>query len=95
MGLRSLISTCEYINPDEVLRDQFVLQIREKRIQEKLLDQAQICNNALTFDKAISPAKIYEATKTNISSNNDRENVLYIKKTESQGSLLKRSAHWK
>ena len=63
MGLRSLISICEYINPDEVLRDQFVLQIKEKQIPEKLLDQAQICNNALTFYKAISQAKNYEVTE--------------------------------
>ena len=72
-----------YINPDEVLRDQFVLQIREEKINQKLLDQAQIFNNALTFDKIISLAKNYEATKTNRSSNNDAENVLYIKKPES------------
>ena len=85
--------TCECINPDEVLRDQFVLQIREKKFQEKLLDQAQICDKALTFDKAISLAKNYEATKTNISSNNDAEKC--IKKPESQGSLIKRSPHSK
>ena len=29
----------------------------------------------LTFDKSISLAKNYEATKTNINSNNDAENV--------------------
>ena len=35
MGLRSLIFTCEYINPDEVLRDQFILQIRDKKDQRE------------------------------------------------------------
>ena len=47
-------------------RDQFVLQKRERKIQEKLLDQAKIFNNALTFDKAISLVKNDEATETNI-----------------------------
>ena len=50
--LRSLYASCEYANPEEALRYQFV-QLRDERHIEKLLDQAQIVANTLTFTKSI------------------------------------------
>lgn len=61
-SLRTLVSTCEYKEPQEALRDQFVLQIKSKKLQEKLLDQAQIDSKNLTFDKAVSLVKNFELT---------------------------------
>ena len=51
--LRSLCVPCEYANPEEALRDKFVLQLRDERHTEKLHDQAQIGVNTLTFAKSI------------------------------------------
>ena len=60
--LRSLCASCEYANPEEALRDQFVLQLRNERHREKLLHQAQIDSNTLTFAKSISMVKKIEVT---------------------------------
>ena len=35
--LRTLIASCDYSSPNEMLRDQFILNIREKKLQEKIL----------------------------------------------------------
>ena len=59
--LRKLSSSCEFSNPDEALRDQFSLNIKDKRAKERLMVEAQGNHRLLTFDKAISLVKGYEA----------------------------------
>ena len=61
--LKNLCSSCEYANPDESLRDQFVLQVYDDVAREKLLDCAQVDASALTFEKAVNLVKNYETTK--------------------------------
>lgn len=69
--LRTLVSSCEYINPEEALRDQFVLQIRDPKCREKLLDQAQINATSLTFERAINLVKNFESTNKQHQEMND------------------------
>jgi len=61
-ALRTLISTCDYNEPEETLRDQFILQINNKKVQEKILDQAQVNSKDMTFDRAVSMTKNFELT---------------------------------
>ena len=61
--LRTLCATCGYNNPEEALRDQFVLQIRDSGARERLLDIAQADIKKLTFAKAISMVKNMEASR--------------------------------
>ena len=72
--LKNLCLSCEYTNPNEMLRDQFVLQIYDDGAREKLLDQAQSNASTLTFEKAVSLVKNYETTK--------RQKISMIKKEE-------------
>lgn len=78
-ALRKLISSCNYDKPEEVLRDQFVLNIHSKKIQEKLFDKAQ--NSQLTFDLAVQLAKTQEAT-TETEVNNKSEIFAVINKSK-------------
>ena len=41
MDLRILASTCEFTNTEEMLRDQFVLNLNNDRAKEKLITEAQ------------------------------------------------------
>ena len=62
-ALRSLVISCQYDKPEEALRDQFVLKIRDERAQEKLLDEAQKNAQSLSFNRAVNLVKNMEATK--------------------------------
>ena len=64
MDLRILASSCEFANNEEMLRDQFVLNINNERAKERLLTEAQTNYHRLTFEKAISIARMYEALKS-------------------------------
>ena len=55
--LRSLITTCEFVNPEVVLRDQLHLQMRDDMIRQKLLDEAQRDHNSLHFKKRFENGK--------------------------------------
>lgn len=61
--LRILSSTCEFLSPDEMLRDQFILNIRCNKTKESLINEAQGDHRKLTFDKAISIAKAANIAK--------------------------------
>ena len=63
--LRILASTCEFLNTDEALRDQFALNIRDVKAKERLYVEAQDNYRSLTFNKAVSIVKSYELLKFN------------------------------
>lgn len=58
--LRILSVSCDFPDIDQALRDQFVLNIRDLKAKERLINEAQEDHKQLTFDKAISIAKAYE-----------------------------------
>ena len=59
--LRNLNKSCEFLNPDEVLRDQFTLNVKNVKVKERLIAEATINYKELSFDKAIAIVKAYEA----------------------------------
>lgn len=59
--LRKLSSLCEFSNPQEALRDQFAINIKNRKAKERLLIVAQSNYKELTFEKAISIVKSLEA----------------------------------
>lgn len=61
--LRVLCSTCEFTNPEEVLRDQFALNINNDRAKERLMNEAHRDHRSLTFDRAVMIVKAYESLK--------------------------------
>ena len=63
--LKILASTCEFLNTDEALRDQFALNIRDVKAKERLYVEAQDNYRSLTFNKAVSIVKSYELLKFN------------------------------
>ena len=60
-----MASTCEFLNTDEALRDQFALNIRDVKAKERLYVEAQDNYRSLTFNKAVSIVKSYELLKFN------------------------------
>jgi len=84
--LRVLVSTCNYINPEEMLRDQFILQVRNNSLREKLLDYAQEHADNLTFQKAIGLAKNFELSIASRSEFNDENQVFKFNKSSKQKS---------
>ena len=80
--LRIISSTCRFTDPEEHLRDQFVLNICNKRAQERLLEMVQGENSTLSFDKAIATVKNYEKMYSEIRNtnvNNDAEEVHQVR----------------
>ena len=61
-ALRSLIISCNYENAQAVLRDQFLIQLSDKKLKEKLLEEAQR-NSKLSFQQALNMAKQFEITE--------------------------------
>lgn len=55
--IRRLISTCDYIQPDEILRDRIVFSVYDKKLMRKLLETPN-----LTYDIAVEKCRAYEAT---------------------------------
>ena len=54
--LRTLVKDCEYINPDEMIRDRIVFGTSSERVREKLINEG----DKLTLDKAIQIAQTHE-----------------------------------
>lgn len=77
--LRILCSSCGFQNPDEALRDQFSLNIKDHRVKEKILDQAQIDHRQLTFEKAIAIAKTMESIATSKKAMSTDDDSLVLK----------------
>ena len=59
--LRKLVSTCEFSNPEEILRDQVALNIKDKKGKERLMIEAQTNYRLLTLNKDVAIVKSYEA----------------------------------
>ena len=57
--LKNMAETCEYGNPDEEVRDQFVFTCFDNKLREKLLQ-----TKTLTLEKLLEIGKIYEQSKT-------------------------------
>ena len=55
--LRILCSSCEFLNAEEMLRDQFALNIRDPRAKDKLIMEAQNNPRLRTFNSAVSKVK--------------------------------------
>ena len=85
--LKVLVATCNYTNVDEALRDQFVLQLRDNAIREKLLDQAQLDASALTFDKAVLLGKTYEATRRQKEDMAENQAVYAVKRSKANNKV--------
>ena len=62
-ALRSLRITCEFANPEVVLQDQLLLKMKDDKIKQKLLDEAQPDDSSLHFQKALEMAKRYETSR--------------------------------
>lgn len=58
--LRSLCASCEFSNPDEALRDQFSLNLANKRAKERILNEAHGNYTGLSFEKTIAIAKSHD-----------------------------------
>lgn len=61
--LRILSATCEFSNINEILRDQFMFNIRDKKTVSKLIDNGQTKVDDFTFEKAIGIAKSLEISR--------------------------------
>ena len=57
IDLRILCSSCEFQNAEDVIRDQFALNIRDPRAKDKLIMEAQNNPRLLTFDREVSKVK--------------------------------------
>ncbi|ROL46656.1 hypothetical protein DPX16_12549 [Anabarilius grahami] len=60
--LRLLLMDCEYGDPDDMLIDAIIAGVREKRVQERLLDKGE----DLTLPKAIEIAQQFELSQRQI-----------------------------
>lgn len=58
--LRVLVKTCNYSNQDEMIRDQFILNLHDDKAREKLLDHVQMDTTPMSLDKAVNFVKNYE-----------------------------------
>ena len=76
--LRLLCASCEFISPEEHLRDQFALNIYNERAQERLLEIAQQNLKSLTFDKAIATVRNFEKTRRNGPSNEHHDEAMEV-----------------
>ena len=67
--LKNKVKSCEYLPPvDDMLRDKFVFSIRDLQVKEQLLREEK-----LTLEKAISMARLSEASKEQIKAMGPKE----------------------
>ena len=60
--LKNKVKSCDYSSPvDDMVRDKFVISIRDLQVKERLLREEK-----LTLEKAISMARVSEASKEQI-----------------------------
>ena len=60
--LKNKVKSCDYSSPvDDMVRDKFVISIRDLQVKERLLREEK-----LTVEKAISMARVSEASKEQI-----------------------------
>jgi len=94
--LRMLCSSCDFPNPDETLRDQFVLNLKEDKARERLIEQAQENHRSLTFDKAIAIVKNYETSishKEEIQKSNEEQVFKMANKKETGPTTCNRCGY--
>ena len=58
--LRVLVKTCDYGNSEEMVRDQFILNLYDDKAREKLLDHVQMGTTPMSLEKAVNFVKNYE-----------------------------------
>lgn len=80
--LRVLSSTCNFCNVDDALRDHFAFHIKSKRGQERILAEAQCDYKNLSFDKAVSIAKLHEVIE--METNQEDEFRMEVDKIQNQ-----------
>ena len=94
--LKNKVKSCEYPSPvDDMVRDKFVFSIRDLQVKEQLLREEK-----LTLEKAISMARVSEASKeqikvmgpkeqnVNIENPTVNENLSWRRQTGKKSSML-------
>jgi len=61
--LRLLARSCDYKDPQEAIRDILVLQMRDEKAREKILDKSQLDEKVPDLDQIVGMLKNYEARK--------------------------------
>ncbi|XP_066938885.1 uncharacterized protein [Macrobrachium rosenbergii] len=86
--LRILCKTCNYDNEEEMIRDQFILNLHDDKAREKLLDHVQMDTKPMTLERAVNFVKNYEMRvqqkQQMTSSNTEEEEVNVVGKKKNK-----------